>query len=222
MFTEFADVSRTRRRSVGVAERLRSAAGSRRSCRRRRTRARSPPPPLNIVNCASCVGLTRPSGYRTTTRVCGTPWKACATALPVSPDVAARTVSGSSPRVERRHQPRHHARADVLERERRAVKQLEREDARLDLDERESESSAPRRRPPRSVVASSSPRVYGRSARRPISVSVRRGRRASSSGGPRLDRLGHVEAAVGREPLEQRVSERDAGRRACRASLRSA
>ena len=41
--------------------------------------------------------------------------------------------------VERRHQPRHHPRADVLERERRSVKQLEREDARLDLDERNRE-----------------------------------------------------------------------------------
>ena len=28
--------------------------------------------PLNIVSCASCVGLTRPSGYRITTRVFGT------------------------------------------------------------------------------------------------------------------------------------------------------
>ena len=33
-----------------------------------------------------------------TTRVFGTRWKACATALPVSPEVAARTVSGSLPR----------------------------------------------------------------------------------------------------------------------------
>ena len=137
MLTEFADVSRTLPAQLGDRRTPRaSAAGSRRSCRPPRTRARCRRSPLNIVNCASCVGLTRPSGYRTTTRVCGTPWKACATALPVSPEVATRTVSGSSPRCERRHQPRHHARADVLERERRPVKQLEREDARLDFDQR--------------------------------------------------------------------------------------
>ena len=41
--------------------------------------------------------------------------------------------------VERRHQPRHHARADVLEGEGRPVKQLEGEDAGLDLDERDLE-----------------------------------------------------------------------------------
>ena len=41
--------------------------------------------------------------------------------------------------VERGHQPRHHARADVLERERRPVEQLERADARLDFDERDRE-----------------------------------------------------------------------------------
>ena len=40
---------------------------------------------------------------------------ACATALPVSPDVATSTVSGASLGVEMRHQPRHDARADVLE-----------------------------------------------------------------------------------------------------------
>ena len=74
-----------------------------------------------------------------TTRVCGTRWKACATALPVSPDVATRTVSGSSAAVQRRHQPRHDAGADVLERERRPVEQLEREDAGFDFDERDLE-----------------------------------------------------------------------------------
>ena len=39
-----------------------------------------------VVNCASCTSLTWPSGYSTTTRVPATPRKACATALPVSPD----------------------------------------------------------------------------------------------------------------------------------------
>ena len=117
-------------------------------------------------------------------------------------------MSGSSPRCERRHQPRHDARADVLERQRRTVKQLERVDARLDFDERNREVQRRRRRPLRA-----SPRRARRGERpqraQPISVSVRRGSRASSRR-PRLDRFRHVQPAVGREAVEQRRRERDA------------
>ena len=52
-------------------------------------------------------GADRPSGNSTTTRVPATPKKACATALPVSPDVATRTVNGVIVGVEMRHQARH-------------------------------------------------------------------------------------------------------------------
>ena len=110
--------------------------------------------------------------------------------------------------VERRHQPRHHARADVLEREGRTVKQLEREEAGLDLDERDLEVQrldddrlerrridlAARERPERAQAD------FGERAARQARQLVR---------GPRLDRLGHVEPAVRRQPLEQRFGERD-------------
>ena len=81
--------------------------------------------PPSVVNCASWTGVTPPSGNRTTTRVPARPKKAWATALPVSPEVATSTVSGAVAGIEVRHQAGHDARADVLERERRAVKELE-------------------------------------------------------------------------------------------------
>ena len=103
-----------------------------------------------------CGSLMRPSGKSTTTRNPGTPRKARATALPVSPEVATRTkVSPSTPARARgrrasgdrdgvTHQPRHEARADVLERERRAVEELERPDVVADRNQRDREVEARR------------------------------------------------------------------------------
>src|SRR5437763_6230627 len=47
----------------------------------------------SVVNCFSCASLMRFEGYRITTRIPGTPRNPCATALPVSPEVATSTVS---------------------------------------------------------------------------------------------------------------------------------
>ena len=47
----------------------------------------------SVVNCFSCASLMRLDGYKITTRIPGTPRKPCATALPVSPDVATSTVN---------------------------------------------------------------------------------------------------------------------------------
>ena len=80
----------------------------------------------------------------------------------------------------RRHQPRHHARADVLERERRTVKQLERVDARRTSTSGIGKFSASTTTAS-SVAGSRSPRANGRSARSAISVSERRDSRAISS-----------------------------------------
>ena len=105
-----------------------------------------------------------------------------------------------------RHQPRHHPRTDVLERERRAVKQLERVDARAHFDERNRKVQrldddgferggieiAARERPERAQGD-----LGQRAARQPCDLVV----------APRLDRFGNVEAAVGREPGEERGRE---------------
>ena len=80
----------------------------------------------SVVNCFSCASLMRFDGYKITTRIPGTPRNPCATALPVSPEVATSTVS--VPRFaahEITHQPRHESRAKILERQRRPVKQLQ-------------------------------------------------------------------------------------------------
>ena len=53
-------------------------------------------PGRRTINCRSCVGLTCPFGYRSTTRTSSIPANPSATALPVSPDVATRIVSRSS------------------------------------------------------------------------------------------------------------------------------
>ena len=50
-------------------------------------------------------GDTRPSGYRIATRKPGRPWKAAATAAPVSPEVATTIVNGVSPRGSAARQP---------------------------------------------------------------------------------------------------------------------
>jgi len=118
-----------------------------------------------------------------TTRVLGTRWEgvrhgAARVARRRNEDGERFTAA-----VQRGHQARHHARADVLEREGRTMKQLEREDARLDLDERIGKFNASTTTAS-SVAGSISPRVNGRNARRPISVRVRRGSRAKLGGGP--------------------------------------
>ena len=87
--------------------------------------------------------------------------------------------------------------ADVLERQGRTVKQLERVTRRARPRRAGSESSAPRRRPLRRSSRRAR-RGYTAAARgMPISVSVRYGSRASSSAGHRLDRL---RARTGRRP----------------------
>src|SRR6266404_4861305 len=54
----------------------------------------------SVVNCFSCASLMRFEGYRITTRIPGTLKNPCATALPVSPEVATNTVNcRSSPRT---------------------------------------------------------------------------------------------------------------------------
>ncbi len=80
----------------------------------------------SVVSCFSCALLTRPAGYRITTRMPETPRNACATALPVSPEVATITVSCLPDFLHKiSHQTRHEARAEILECQRRPVKQLE-------------------------------------------------------------------------------------------------
>ena len=51
----------------------------------------------SVVNCFSCISLTFPLGYKTNTRMPGTPKNPFATALPVSPDVATKTLTYFSP-----------------------------------------------------------------------------------------------------------------------------
>ena len=94
----------------------------------------------SVVSCFSCASLTRPAGYRITTRMPETPRNACATALPVSPDVATMTVSCFARfRNEISHQARHEARAKILERQRRPVEQFENVQPFTERDERHGE-----------------------------------------------------------------------------------
>ena len=70
----------------------------------------------------------------------GTPRNACATALPVSPEVATITVScfpDSCNKIS--HQPGHETRAKILERQRRPVKQLENVQPVAERDQRHGE-----------------------------------------------------------------------------------
>ena len=137
MLTEFADVSRTRARIVRVAERFArqamtvvEAAGNGvradvpvlRVEHRQLRFLRRADASFRIEHDDACVrhavkrvrdGAAGVAGGRRQDR--------------------QRLIAG----VERRHQPRHRARADVLERQRRPVEQLERVDARLDFDERD-------------------------------------------------------------------------------------
>ena len=115
----------------------------------------------------------------------------------------------------RRHQARHDARADVLEGERRTVKQLEREDARLDLDERDREvQRLDDHRFERGGIDLAA-------GERPQCAKADFGQRAPRKprqlvGGPGLDCFGNVEAAVRRQPFEERVGERNRPAVACR------
>src|SRR2546421_12791679 len=58
--------------------------------------------PPQQVSWRSWVGDTSPLGYSTTTSTPGRSWKAAATAPPVSPEVATRSVSARSPPPHRR------------------------------------------------------------------------------------------------------------------------
>ena len=216
--TEFADVRRTRSRSSASPNASRvSRWQSSKLPATAYARTFAASSALNIVSCASCVGLTRPSGIEhDDARV--------RHAVKRVGDGAAGVARGGRQHgqrliagVERRHQPRHRPRADVLERQRRTVKQLEREDARLDLDERNREVQRldddrferRSRRARRACTAE----ARGRRSRSACGV----GSRASSSRRPRLDRFRHVEPAVrAPAPRRARVAQRRppaAGRR---------
>src|SRR4051812_5665535 len=110
--------------------------------------------------------------------------------------------------VQRRHQPRHCSRADVLEGERRPVEQLERVDAGLDLDERNREiqrfddDGLERRgidRAARERAQRAQADLGQRTSRQPRQLAL----------GPRLDCFRHVEAAVRCDAVVQRGRERD-------------
>ncbi len=109
--------------------------------------------------------------------------------------------------MQRRHQPRHQPRADVLEGERRPVKQLEGEDPRLDLDQRNrkvqrlDDDGFERRRI--NLAASE------RTQRAQPDLGQRAARQARKLvGRPRLDCFRHVQAAVRREPFVESRRER--------------
>ena len=116
-------------------------------------------------------------------------------------------------RVERRHEPRHRARTDILERQGRSVEQLERKDPRLDLNQRDRKIQrlddsgfecgrvelAARIRP-QHPVGDLSQRACGQ----PLDLALR----------PLIDRLRHVQPAAGREPLDQSLAQRNGSRRA--------
>jgi hypothetical protein len=110
--------------------------------------------------------------------------------------------------VERRHQPRHHPRADVFEGEGRPVKELQRMNARLDFHERNRKVERGRddRLVHRGVDFAARER-----AQRPHAGFGQRAvlQPRQLTPGPWLDRLGHVEAAVGSEPFEECGLERN-------------
>ena len=86
------------------------------SSKRPRTARLATLPPQQ-VSCRSCVGDTRPFGYSTATSMPLWPWKAAATAPPVSPEVATRIFSGRmAPRRSARQHRSQKPRAEVLER----------------------------------------------------------------------------------------------------------
>ncbi len=159
---ELADASRSRERSSLSAN---ASFTSRWQSSKEPATARLDTLPPSVVISLRCGSLMRPSGKSTTTRNPGTPRNARATALPVSPEVATRTKVSPSARVAARgraarlvldrvpHEPRHEARADVLERERRTVEELERPHARRRSEPTGSGSRGSRppalRRPPR-------------------------------------------------------------------------
>ena len=109
------------------------------------------------------------------------------------------------------HQSRHHARADVLERQRGPVKQFEREDAGLDLNQRnrEIERFVHDCRQRRRIDRAGGERLQDAKPE----FGQRTGREAGNLvGGPCLDRIGHVQPAIGRQPVEQRGAEGRRGR----------
>ena len=103
---------------------------------------------------------------------------------------------------------------EILEGQRRPVEELEQPLVGVELDERADRRMAEVRRRPRRTAARAAPAR----ARRPRTPRRRRRRRARTARRARraaaAATLGHVEAAVAREPGEQRVAEAERGRAA--------
>ena len=111
--------------------------------------------------------------------------------------------------VERCHQPGHRPRADILERERGTVKQLEGENSRFHFHEGNRKIQ---RFDDNRLVGRRVELAAGVRAQRPVGdLGQRAGRQPRQLlRGPRLDPLRHVQAAVRRETFDERGMERDA------------
>ena len=90
-----------------------------------------------VVIMRRCTSEMRPCGNSTTTSTWLRPRNASTAAPPVSPEVAT-TMVVRSPRCAQHvvHQPRHQLHGEILEGERRAVKQLQHEQAAAELRQR--------------------------------------------------------------------------------------
>ena len=216
--TEFADVRRTRSRIRLVAERLARQPMTVVEAARNRVRADVPDIPLLGVEHRQLRFLRRADAAlrveHDDARV--------RHAVKRMGDGAAGVARGGRQdgqrliaRVERRHEPRHRARADVFERQRRTVKQFERTDARFDLDERDREVQclddggleSGRVELAARVRTKHAVRDLGQRARRePLELALR----------PLVDRFGNIEPAPRRKPLDERLAQRDRGRRMAR------
>ena len=152
----------------------------------------------------------RPSGYRIDDAHARDAAKRVARRrCPVSPGRRHQDRQRSTIVVQRCHQAGEHACADVLERQRRSMEQLQREDATLDFHERNWKLSASvddRRQRPGSA---SRRRQMDATRDTPVSINVWLGSACQVGGRPRVDRLRHVQAAVSGKAIEQRGSKRD-------------
>ena len=167
-------------------------------------------PPRDAI-CASWTSVTCPSGYSTNTRESGH-------AVERLRDGAAGVAGGRHKNRQRRpvrevmQQTGLHARADVLERQRRAVEQLERPDAIGHLDERNRKVERITDEPAHVLlgdVAGQQVRADDRADLGELGVlSALETPRGSGS-----NRSGKVQAAVRRRAGEQRVDERHRRRR---------
>ena len=195
MLMEFADVSRAAAAVATIAERLlreplavveRAGDGHGRTL------------PPSVVNCASCTGVTAPSGNSTITRVPATPKNACATALPVSPDVATRTVSGASPLLK-------WAISRAMTRAPTSLKANvgpwnSSSDVQAIVHRARAASGIQRvsEQPAESAIGHFAAEQRAATA---VAMSASDAPRSDSTGS--VERRGHVEAAVGRQPVEQ-------------------